>query len=249
MSVAEAVFAIALAAQSVNPLDLAARTAESFWGEFTTVQSVERVTQNRLQEDGKVVSSQTAEFDYVAVLKVRSSALAVEESRVPRSNGRLGTTDQFLLTSGFPTLLLMFHPDFRGKFDFWESPADDMPAGSIRIAFKSKSDERSMSALRLKERLYPILWRGFAWIDPATGSVIKIDASLASPMEDLGLSELRAEVEYRPAALRGSEQTYRLPSRVTISVRTPKQRWQNVHEFSGYRLFTVSSSIRKPDER
>ena len=249
MSAIVAMLVVVLTAQAITPLDRAARTAESFWDEFTTVQSVERVTQTKLQDDGKVVASHTSEFDYVAVLKARSASVAVEESRLPRANAEMGTTDQFLLTSGFPTLLLMFHPHFSKKFDFWESPDPNAPAGSIRMAFKSRSDERSMSALRLKGRLYPILWRGFAWIEPTTGNVLRIEASLATPMDDVGLSELRAEVEYKPVALRGSEQSYRLPSRATISVRTPKQHWRNVHEFTGFRLFTVTTSTRETDEQ
>jgi hypothetical protein len=233
-----------LAAQAAAPLDRATRTAEVFWDEFPTVQSIESVTQTRLGADGQPVSTHTSEFDYVALLKTRNNGVIVEESRILRTPDDAGINDQFLLTSGFPTLLLMFHPEFKGKFDFWESAEPNSPAGSVRIAFKSRSDERSMAAFRLGGRLYPILWRGYAWIEPTTGNILRIEAHLASAMEDIGVSELRAEVDYRPVLLRGSEQSYRLPSRATISLRTQKQHWRNVHEYRAYKLFTVTTSTR-----
>jgi hypothetical protein len=209
---------------------------------------VELVTQFRLREDGKVLSTQTTEFDYVALLEPRSGGIAVEESRVLRSRAS-ETKDSFLLTSGFPALLLMFHPDMRGKFQFHDSPVPEESERTDRIAFRSKPEERSMSALRLKERLYPILWKGFAWIEKGTGNVVRIEASLDSPMVDLGLSELRADVEYKPSDLRDGGVKYQLPSRVTVWVRTPKQQWRNVHEFSGYRLFSVTTSSRRDSSR
>jgi hypothetical protein len=239
----------ALLAQEAATIERAGRTAEVFWDQFSAVQSLERVTQSRLQADGKVLASRTTEFDYVAVLKMRASGVAVEESRVARGTGQLDTADQFLLTSGFPALLLMFHPDFRNRFEFWESPAPDAPSGTVRIGFKSRTGERSMSALKLQSRFYPILWHGFAWIEPGSGNIVRIEAGLDAPMDDVGLSELQAQVEYRPVAIEGGLQYYRLPSRATVSVRTPKQQWRNVHEFSAYKLFKVTTTTSQAGER
>lgn len=241
-----AVMAMLLAFQTTTPtpIDRAGQAAELFWDQFTAVQCVERITQTKLQPEGKVLATRTAEFDYVAFVESKATGIAVEESRVPRAKPAQEEGEQLLLTSGFPALLLMFHPDVREKFDFVESPSPDTPAGIKRIAFKSKPGERSMSALKLKERLYPILWDGFAWIEERTGNITRIEAKLQRPMEDVGLSDLRAEVEYKMIALPNSTQSYQLPARVTVSVRTPKQQWRNVHEFSGYKLFTVTTSTR-----
>lgn len=101
-----------------------------------------------------------------------------------------------------------------------------------------------MSALKFKERLYPILWQGFAWIEERTGNVTRIEAQLQGPMDDVGLSELRADVEYKVVPIRNSDQSYQLPARVTVAVRTPKRQWRNVHDYSEYRLFTVTTSTR-----
>ncbi len=249
MNTVVAMIVLQLAAQSTTPLDKAAQTAELFWDQFGAVHSVEQVTRTELKENGKVASSQTAEFDYVALLKPKANGLAVEESRVSRSNAASDRADQLLLTSGFPAFLLLFHPDLRDKFDFQMSPDPAAPAGTVRIAFKSRPGVRSMSALKLNGRLYPILWQGFAWVQESTGTVSRIVATLDGPMDDLGLAELRTEVEYKAVRIQNSGQTYNLPARVTVSARTPKRQWRNIHEFSNYKLFTVTTFTSSKDGR
>jgi hypothetical protein len=246
MNAMAALLALQLATQASTPLNRAAEAAELFWDQFIAVQSVERITQTKLKEDGKVASSLTSEFDYVALLKARANGVAVEESRVPRG-AKAQQAEPLLLTSGFPALLLLFHSDFRDKFEFEMSPDTDPPAGTVRVAFKSKPGVHSMSALKLNSRLYPILWRGFAWVEETTGAVRRIVTTLDGSMDDIGLAELRAEVEYKPVSLRDT--TYNLPARVTVTAGTAKRRWRTVHEFSGYKMFTVTTSTRGEVEK
>jgi hypothetical protein len=237
-------------AQAEVPIERAALAAELFWSKFSEVQSLERVTQARLQSEGKVVSSRTADFDYIAILKARNSGVAIEESRAPRTNPTREKTNPVLATSGFPALLLMFHPDLRGKFEFRDSPVAGTPAGIVRVAFRSRPGQHSMSALKLNGRFYPIQWHGFAWIQSNTGNVTRIEASLDAPLDDLGLSALLAEVDYSPVALGDTGKSYWLPARAMVTVRTPKQQWRDVHEFSAYKLFTVTTTTHdRADEK
>jgi len=226
-----------------NTIDRAGRAAESFWGQFTAVQSKERVTQTKVKADGKILASQLEEFDYVSFLKASNRGLMVEESRVSRSKAVKGAAP-FLITSGFPALLLMFHPDFRDRFEFTEVPGIADPS-TRRFAFKSKPETASMSALKLQDHLYPILWKGAATLDASSGAIRRIEADLAGSMEDLGLSELHVEVDYGPAVLAGSREVFWLPARATISLKTPRQAWRNVHEFSDYKKFSVTTSTRE----
>lgn len=240
---------LALAEPQENVINRAAQMAESFWTQFTAVQCAERVVQNKLRKDGKVTVTRTSEFDYVAFLKEEGSGFSVEESRVQRSAAPSEPQQHLLLTSGFPALLLMFHPDFRSRFVFEEGTADENRGGAVRVIFKSKPEAHSMSGLKLKDRLYPILWKGTAWLDPTSGAVRRIEAALAAPMDDIGLADLRAEVEYAPAGLAGVQQPFWLPARATISVKTLRQEWRNVHEFSQYKRFSVSTSTRENESK
>jgi hypothetical protein len=227
-----------------TPMDRAAQRAELFWDQFSAVQCIETVTHTKLQTDGRVLASRAEEFDYVAVLKPRAHGIAVDESRVPRSTTDKADATPLLLTSGFPTLMLLFHPSLRNKFDFEESPGADVPSGTVRIAFRSRPDQPSMSAVKLQGSFFPILWKGFAWIEEATGNVVRIEVSLGSSMEDIGLSELRAEVDYKSIALRNTGSRYYLPTRVIVSARSGQQQWRNVHEFGEYKVFSSTTVTR-----
>jgi hypothetical protein len=235
-------FVVLLASQETT-LERAGRAAETFWQQFTAVQARERIAQSKLKADGKVAETQIEEFDYVALLTATTRGLTVEESRVPRTKSVAEKQASLLITSGFPAFLLMFHPEFRDRFDFTElslPPSD----GVRRISFKLKPEAQSLSGLKLKDRVYPIPWRGTATLDAGSGAIRRIEAMLGAPMDDLGLQELHVELDYGPTALAGTAQTFWLPVRATISLRTPRQAWRNVHEFSDYKRFSVTTATR-----
>ena len=228
-----------LLAAERSPIDQAGQVAVSFWSQFPGVKCTERVVQTKLRANGDVATSRKSEFDYVAFLKSQAGTLSIEESRIARSAAKPDEQHELLLTSGFPSFMLMFHPDFRDRFEF-QTPASATPGGVIPVAFKSRPDAHSMSALKLRDRTYPILWTGVAWIDAKTGAISKIEAEMGTSMEEFGLSGLRAEVEYEPVML--SAASIWLPRRATVSLRTPRQQWRNVHEYTDYRLFSVTTS-------
>jgi hypothetical protein len=175
----------------------------------------------------------------------------VDESRVLQVKGKQAA-ETFLKTSGFPTLLFLFHPAFEDRFEFDPpAPTSEFGGGIVRIGFRSKLDRPAMAALKLKGRTYPIHWKGSAWVDEGTGAVVQIAADLADPaeVEGLGIKELRADVGYSPTKLGSPPRWVTLPSRAHITLSTARQRWENVHEFTSYRVFSVTTSTESPESR
>jgi hypothetical protein len=249
--IAAIVLSMLLQVVQENPVDRAGRMAALFWDQFPAVKSTERIVQAKLEADGEVVLSHTAEFDYLAFLNKQSGELYINESRIAKSRQDSDPESELLLTSGFPSLMLLFHPDFRDRFDF-EDPGAGQTAGQMKdglvvVKFRSRPNAHSMSALKLKDRMYPILWQGEAWIDAETGAVARIQAALSAPMTELGLSGLEVDMEYAPAVL--SEVSAWLPKRAVISLQTERQQWRNVHEFSAYQKFSVTTSSQQSAPR
>jgi hypothetical protein len=218
-------------------LDRATQNAETFWTQVSAIECTEQIAQIRTKDDGKVTARRSSTFDYVVTLKMNGVALVVEESRIFQKS--TGAGEALLLTSGFPTLMLVFHPDFRDRFEFEVHETEN------RIAFRLKPGARSMSAIKLGGRSYPIRWQGAAWVDPANGAVRRIEAT-SGPMTDLGIEELNVVVEYGSVPLAGQRAPYWLPSTATISLRSPRQQWKNIHEFGSYKLFSVTSTTSPP---
>jgi hypothetical protein len=113
-----------------------------------------------------------------------------------------------------------------------------------RIAFRHIKGTRSPSVLLLRERKYPLEWRGTAWIDPASGAIARIEAGLEEPMEDVGLLRLDAKVTYSDVRFASGRDDYWLPAGAVVEAETKRQLWRNTHLFTGYRRFDVETNVK-----
>ena len=60
-------------------------------------------------------------------------------------------------------------------------------------------------------------------------------------MEDVGIKTLRTDVNYAPVPFRELRESYWFPSRASVEVETARQHWRNIHEFTDYQHFSVST--------
>lgn len=252
ITVALLVFSMAGEGRAQSPPPLAellrraGKAVELFWGQFSSMNCTELVSQAKLGKEGKPVYRQESAFDYLVLTHASSDDLSVEESRVKvRSAGSSKNRPPLLVTNGFSTLALIFHPYFQGSFEYSE-PKEESFEGrpALRVGFRHLRGARSPSCLRLRGRDYPLEWAGAAWVEPRSGSLLRIQASLESNLEDLGLQALSADVRYAPVRFSDSPEVYWLPAEATIEAQTVEQRWRNVHRFSNYRHFTVETKTQ-----
>jgi hypothetical protein len=219
-----------------------AKSVERFWDHFPAVNCTERVTQEKLGKEGKTVYRHDAAFDYMIFLNMKGEDLSVEESRLIQKEMGKSQNLPLLLTSGFSTLVLVFHPYYQGSFEY-QRLEDEIAAGHrlMRISYRHIHGMRSTSALRLRGQDYPLDLEGTAWVDPDTWVIEKIDARLASPLEDLNLRLLNATVRYAPQYFPSVSDAEWLPVEASIDVETARQHWRNIHRFESYRQFSVKS--------
>jgi len=219
------------------------KAVERFWEQFSAINCTETISQSRLGKAGKVLSRKEASFDYLVLMRMADDGIAVEESRVSSRPAGSEKSGPLLVTSGFSTLLLVFHPYYQSSFEYYQ-PAPDQVDGTavVRMSFRQIPRARSLSCLRLGGRDYPLEWSGTAWIEPQSGSVLRITATLGSALEDLGLKMLDAEVLYAPVKFVDAPAAQWLPAVATIEAETPLQHWKNVHRFTGYKRFSVSAT-------
>ncbi len=223
-------------------IDRVGENVEAFGTRFSEVSCTESVVQAKLDKAGKVLYHQESAFDYLILMNLQGEEPSLEESRVVQKQAKAAANLPLLLTSGFPTLQLVFHPYYQAGFTYERLP-DDPADGKVfvRIRFRHIKGARSTSALRLRGRDFPLDLEGTAWVDPDSAAIARITAGLEFPAEDLGLQSLQTDVRYADTRFPGIETTYSLPVVATVEVETPRQRWRNTHRFSAYRLFSVRS--------
>lgn len=239
---------LALAASdsvSTPPLeDILAHTAvsvERFWEQFAAVNCTEAVTQEKLGDKGKVIYRRESLFDYLILMSLQGDDLTVEESRILQKEVGKSTDLPLLLTSGFSTLMLIFHPYYQGSFEYQRLEDDVADHRRLRLSFRHVRGTRSTSALRLRGKDYPLDLEGIAWINPETWSVKRIEAHLESPLDDLNLHSLHTVVKYGPQYFQSDGGSQWLPEEASVDVETARQHWRNVHTFRDYRRFSVKS--------
>lgn len=230
-------------------LSLASKHVEDFVDQFSAVKCTERVSQSKLGNNGRVVFQTESVFDYLAMLQAADGELTVNESRLQQSQTTPRGNASLLVSNGFSTLLMIFHPYYRSSFQFELLPEMTVD-GKLRkrIAFHHISGAPSPSVLLLRGREFPLDLKGEAWIDAESGAIVRITAALEAPLEDLGLRSFNSEVHYAPIGFTGMSGAFWLPLTATIEVQTPRQHWRNVHQFIDYQRFSVDtqSSIGGP---
>jgi len=107
-------------AQKLN--DLLARTSiqtSIFLDQFSEVKCTEQVRQEKLGKDNKVELKEDSTFDYLVILTSAEGELNLSESRIPLREARRDRKNtSMLLSNGFATLFLVFHPYYADAFRF-----------------------------------------------------------------------------------------------------------------------------------
>lgn len=228
-----------------NVLERTGSLATEFLEEFSSVKCSELVTQAKLGKNGKMQHHEEASFDYLLLAQSSGGELSLVESRLPAAAPRHNRNLPLLVTNGFSTLLLVFHPSYQAGFEFNELPDEPVDGKRMaRIHFRHIPGMRSTAALVLRGREYPLDLEGTAWIDPETGRIARIHAELGASMEDVGLRALRCEVEYAPVPFHDMHLNSWLPTSAVIEVETPRQHWRNTHRFTSYQRFSTSVESR-----
>ncbi len=231
-------------AQKLN--DLLARTADQtagFLDQFSDVKCTELVRQEKLGKDDKVELKEESTYDYLVILTNSGGELNLSESRIPVHEAKRDRKNtSMLLSNGFATLFLVFHPYYSQAFHF-NLAGEEVSEGRTleKVTFQHVAGMKSPAALALRGREYPLELSGTAWIDPQTGSIAKIEAGIADTLADVGLRSLESEIDFAPQPFPDSKLVYWFPTQARVEVETPRQHWRNLHRFTSYKKFSVST--------
>jgi len=224
-------------------LERTGKRVEEFWDQFSAVSCTETVSQTKLSPAGKVTIERASTFDYLVILQLTGDDLTVDESRILQGQPKKENARPLLSTAGFSTLVLIFHPYFQSSYEFSLGALEQIGGRELQeVRFEHISGRRSPSVLQLRGRDYPLEWQGSAWIDPQTGYASRIRAGLKASLSQVGLRQLSSEVRYAPVQFPGETDAAWLPERAVIAADTEHQHWRNVHQFSRYRRFSVSTN-------
>ncbi len=215
----------------------------AFLDEFSDVKCTEQVRQEKLGKDDKVVRKEDSTYDYLIILSNTGGDLNLSESRLPIHEAKPDRKNTpMLVSNGFAMLFLVFHPLYSESFKFALLGDDSLDGRMMhKVSFAHLPGTKSVAALALRGREYPLELSGTAWIDGQTGSIAKIDASIQDTLQDVGMKSLHSEIEFAPVPFADSRQVFWFPTMASVEVQTPRQHWRNLHRFTEYKKFSVST--------
>ena len=210
--------------------------------EFSDVKCTERVTQEKLGKNGKVEYKEDSTYDYLVILANTGGELTLDVSRVGQQQPQHKKQIPLLVTNGFAMGFLVFHPYYANSFEFRDEGDETVNGHLLRkVHFRHIHGTRSITALSLRGREYPLGLEGDAWVDPVSGAIARMVSGIPVGIEDLGLRTLHIEVEYAPVPFGDAGNSPWLPVTAIVEVETARQHWRNTHRFSDYKRFSVST--------
>lgn len=213
------------------------------------IAAVEEVTLSELSALGSPTSSEKRKFDYLISITDSSSGLlnVSEDRQGGDGTGFMGHISMF----GLADLPLVFHsslrPDFRmtceglGK---WHGRATWL------VYFRQRPDrpEQIRSYQVLDGLSHTAGIEGRAWIAADSYETVRIEAQLMKAIPQIGLGSEEDVIEYAPVSFTAKHTTLWLPSSADIYYFYQHRPYHRHHTFTGYKLFSVSTSqkISKP---
>ncbi len=231
----------------------ASKQVTGFVDQFSEVKCTEHVLQEKIGPKDKIERRAESSYDYLVILTNTGGELNLDESRLQMQDAKekkaRNQSTPLLISNGFATLFLIFHPYHSNGFQF-SSLGEDTIGGQrfVKVHFQHIRNMRSVAALAVRGREYPLDLSGTAWINPQSGVIARITAGVDSGTEDIGMKALRSEVEFAPVRLSGAE-SYWFPAQARVEVETQRQHWRNTHTFSDYKKFSVSTEEQVAKQR
>src|SRR5581483_4661011 len=177
---------------------------QEFANNISKFAAIEDLVHERVDELGHAITKETRKYNYVAqISEEKPGFLEVEEFRTEDSHPTDVAHHEFpddMVTNGFPSMALVFHPDMRDNFEFvCEGLGELQGQATWLVHFRQRDDRPNrIHEFKVSGMIYPVSLKGRAWISASTFQVVRIEAQLVKPMPDIQLLTEREIVDYGP---------------------------------------------------
>jgi hypothetical protein len=210
-------------------------------------------------------------YDYLILNRIKDKAVYLDEFRVDLKTGEKFQTDEEMkdgtsaraaverasqdlatsqsgrrpISQGFATSWVHFYPLNRYQATFRYLGEQKMDGHrTLVLAFAQKPDSVVSPALFLYEgRNVPMYLQGVAWVDASDFHIWRLRTDLLSPLPEVLLHRLTAEIQFKPTRVEEIPSLISLPREVKVTSVVRESSRQEVHSYSEYRLFRARSKV------
>ncbi len=220
--------------------------AESFVN-FPNTSSLELIHQEKLQRKQKTPDTLDQKFRYLCFSPVRSWGPGFDEYRTDllgRQTTPVGLGDGFMLTSGFASASLVFHPLYQSQAEFRYLGRQKINGrDTYLVAYAQRPAKAQLTgAFKSGDLSVTTFSQGLAWIDSETYQITRLRSDLLKPVQELNLQRETTEIAYGEAHFKDKAAAFWVPQQVTVTVDWNSKHLRNEHRYSEFKLFNVDAT-------
>jgi tetratricopeptide (TPR) repeat protein len=224
----------------------AGENVESFFRNFPNTVSSEEIRQERLGKDGKIKDSLDQKFHYLLLARPETWGLGLEEYRTDNRGGRTapgGLSGGFMLTSGFASASLLFHPAYQSGASFRYLGRQSIEACQCYVVAFAQRPETAQTVERFNtdQASVFVLLQGVAWIDPENYRIIRMRTDLLKPQSSVRLQRQTTEIQYHQVQFKEIATGMWLPRKVAVTVDWKGKTFHNLHRYTDFKLFNIET--------
>jgi tetratricopeptide (TPR) repeat protein len=230
----------------------AGEDVQTFFQNFPNTVSDEQVREELLGKKGEAKDTLQEKFQYLLMAKPETWGVGLEEIRADEYGGRTASQSLksgLMLTSGFATASLLFHPSYQPGAAFRLLGRQAAAGHRCQVVAFAQNPAKAKTCERFDTSTQTVLvhFQGVAWIDADTYKIVRLRSDLLAPQPAIRLLRQTTEINYAPVQFKQVAAAMWLPSDVAVTVDWHGQTFRNSHTYSHFRLFNIEMKD-KPHE-
>jgi len=228
-------------------LDAVGETVAEFFRNFPNTTSLEEVHQEKLGHKQKVDATLDRKFRYLCFIPAKAWGPGFNEYRVDLAGAQTsaqGLDEGFMLTSGFASASLLFHPTYQSQAAFRYLGRQKVNGrDTYVIAFAQQPGKaRVHGSFKFRDIIMSTYSQGLAWVDSETYEITRLRTDLLVPLSAVKLERETTEIAFSEVQFKSVGRGFSLPQQVTVTVDWNGRHLQNEHLYSEFKLFNVEAT-------
>jgi len=222
---------------------------------FPNTSSLEMIHQEKIGHKGDISDEQNQKFRYLCIVPSQAWGPGFTEYRADLSGSEAlpkGLAEGFMLTKGFASTELTFHPNYRAENNFRYLGQQKVNGRNTHVvAFAQIPGKAHLTgSFRSGPTSVTTFSQGLAWIDTANYQIIRLHTDLLTPLPDLKLDREVMNVDFNEVHFKHQKEALWLPQEVSVTLNWNGKELRNTHDYSDFKIFNVDASekIGKPKE-
>ena len=231
-------------------LSAVGKTVAELFRNFPNTSSLEQIHQEKLGRKLKVGAALDQKFHYLCFTPAKAWGPGFDEYRADMLGKRTspqGIQDGYMLTSGFASASLFFHPTYQSQAAFRYLGRQKVNGrDTYVIAFAQQPGKARLNgAFKSGQISMTTFSQGLAWVDSESYEITRLRTDLLMPLLEVKLERETTEIAFGEVHFKSIGKEFSLPREVTVTVDWNGKHLRNEHRYSDFKLFKVEA-IDKP---